>query len=76
MLESWNIGYQKRKGGTFGSGALRLRITSLRHEAKYSWPSASSPPQADAPPTFIKVKAIHEPIIPVFHYSNTPDEIP
>jgi hypothetical protein len=47
-----------------------LRIASLRQEAKNSWPSASSPPQADAPPTSFRVIPTHEPIIPVFHYSN------
>ena len=47
-----------------------MRIASLRQEAKNSWPSASSPPQADAPPTSFGVIPIHEPIIPVFHYSN------
>ena len=73
MMECWISGIMRIKIGksvTFGSGALRLRITSLRHKAKYSWLSASSPPQADAPPTSIRVIPIHEPIIPVFHYSS------
>jgi hypothetical protein len=35
---------------------------------KNSWPSASSPPQADAPPTSFRVIPIHEPTIPVFQY--------
>jgi hypothetical protein len=47
-----------------------LRIASLREEAKNSWPSASSPPEADAPPTSFRVISIHEPIIPVLHHSN------
>ena len=66
-----------RKSGSFGSGALRLRITEfilrnegLRHKVKYLRPSASSPPQADAPQTSIRVIPIPEPIIPVFHYSS------
>jgi len=45
-------------------------IAPLREEAKNSWPSASSPPQEDAPPTSFRVIPIHEPIIPIFHYFN------
>ncbi|MFX1554632.1 MAG: hypothetical protein ACFFBV_11955 [Promethearchaeota archaeon] len=43
-MECWNIGCRKRRKYSFGSGVLRLRIASLRQEAKNSWPSASSPP--------------------------------
>ena len=44
----------------------------MRHESMDSWPSASSPPQADAPPTSLKVIPIREPIIPSFQYSIIP----
>jgi hypothetical protein len=64
------------KSGSFGSGTLRLRITEfilrnegLRYEAIDSWPSASSPQHADAPPTSIRVIPIFKPIIPLFHYT-------
>ena len=58
------------KSGSFGSGALRLRITSLRSEAIDSLPSATSPQHADAPPTSIRVIPIFKPTIPVFHYCS------
>jgi hypothetical protein len=87
MMECWNSGVVRIKSGKAvllvqkrspcgvdlpPLHGASLRITSLRHKAKYSCPSASSPPQADAPQTFINVISIHEPIIPVFHYSNIP----
>jgi hypothetical protein len=63
-MDCWNsgiMGIKIGKSGSFGSGALRLRITEfilrnegLRYEAKYFCPSASSPPQADAPQTSIR----------------------
>jgi hypothetical protein len=65
-MERWNVGILGIKNGEsvpFGSRALRLRIASLRQEAKNSWPSASSPPEADAPPTSFRV------INPSFQYS-------
>ena len=72
-MERWNVGILGAESGEsapFASGALRLKIASLREEAKNSWPSASSPLQADVPPTFFRAIPIHEPIIPVFPYSN------
>ena len=79
-MERWNVGILGIENGErapFGSGALRLKIAEfilrnegLRQEAKNSWPSASSPPQVDAPPTSFRVIPIHEPIIPLFQYSD------
>jgi len=77
-MERWNDGIleywvSKRKSIILVQGAHRLRIASLRHKAKNSWPSTSSPPRADGPLTSITVICTLEPhhsSIPLFQYSS------
>jgi hypothetical protein len=75
MMECWSIGIvgiERGESVTFGSGALRLRIASLRHKANDFWPSASSPPHADAPPPSIRVIPIPKHIIEPFQLRQSP----